>query len=69
MKAPCANCERKGCGSYHDECEKYQDYLKKFKAIKSYNADKTAKRKTYLLTDEQFRGRKPRRGPFKSHKK
>lgn len=25
--APCKNCARKGCGSYHDECEKYQKYV------------------------------------------
>ena len=24
---PCLNCERAGCGSYHDECEEYQDYI------------------------------------------
>ena len=25
-KAPCVDCERKGCGSYHDQCEKYREY-------------------------------------------
>lgn len=24
--APCVTCERKGCGSYHDECEEYQAF-------------------------------------------
>lgn len=26
MEAPCGKCERKGCGSYHDTCEKYKEY-------------------------------------------
>ena len=25
---PCVSCPDKGCGSYHDECKKYQDYRK-----------------------------------------
>ena len=24
---PCLGCERLGCGSYHDECEKYLEYI------------------------------------------
>lgn len=26
MKCPCINCERKGCGTYHDICKPYQEY-------------------------------------------
>lgn len=31
MKAipPCGKCERKGCGAYHDKCEKYKEYREK----------------------------------------
>lgn len=25
-QAPCAKCERKGCGAYHDECQAYKDW-------------------------------------------
>lgn len=28
-KGPCKDCENKGCGSYHDRCEKYQEYKQK----------------------------------------
>lgn len=39
-KAPCADCERKGCGSYHDQCEAYQEYKKNLrKAKKSIRDD------------------------------
>lgn len=24
---PCKNCEKKGCGPYHDQCEAYQKYV------------------------------------------
>ena len=27
-KAPCMGCERRGCGAYHDVCEKYIEYRK-----------------------------------------
>lgn len=26
MTSPCKTCENRGCGSYHDECEKYREY-------------------------------------------
>ena len=26
FNAPCKDCPKKGCGSYHDECELYQKY-------------------------------------------
>lgn len=26
MKCPCADCEKKGCGSYHDICKEYQKW-------------------------------------------
>lgn len=27
MICPCKDCENKGCGTYHDQCEKYQQYV------------------------------------------
>ena len=26
MKNPCIDCENKGCGSYHDECERHKEW-------------------------------------------
>ena len=26
MNSPCIDCEKKGCGSYHDECPEYNEY-------------------------------------------
>lgn len=28
MKAPCINCPKVGCGSYHDICPEYQEFRK-----------------------------------------
>ena len=49
MLSPCLDCERKGCGSYHDKCEKYQAYKeskyqvflkkKKEETIREYKGD------------------------------
>lgn len=36
-KSPCKDCERKGCGSYHDECKVYQEYVKNHSDSKEYN--------------------------------
>lgn len=32
-KAPCVNCERKGCGAYHDQCELYLQFRAEQQAI------------------------------------
>lgn len=26
MKLPCNQCDKRGCGAYHDQCEAYQSY-------------------------------------------
>lgn len=32
MDAPCKNCERKGCGDYHDLCEPYKKFREEMNA-------------------------------------
>ena len=34
MACPCKDCPQKGCGSYHDQCEKYQSWSAEQKRIK-----------------------------------
>ena len=34
MLPPCGDCPMKGCGEYHDECEKFQEYRDKVKQIR-----------------------------------
>ena len=34
MKCPCKECPDKGCGSYHDQCEKYQEWISEQNNIK-----------------------------------
>ena len=26
MKCPCIDCEKKGCGAYHDKCEPFKEW-------------------------------------------
>lgn len=40
INCPCVNCEKKGCGVYHDECEK-------FLAFKRDSAAEAEKRKEF----------------------
>ena len=28
MLCPCKDCDKKGCGVYHDECQPYQEFVK-----------------------------------------
>lgn len=28
MKCPCVECEKRGCGTFHDQCETYLEYKK-----------------------------------------
>lgn len=37
MNNPCKNCEKSGCGTYHDQCKPYQEYIEeKRKAHRQY---------------------------------
>ena len=35
-QCPCKGCERAGCGSYHDECERYQEWSKELQATRKW---------------------------------
>lgn len=51
--APCKNCEKKGCGSYHDQCEPYQEYKRRTSPVRSeiedYSKNNGIKKRTYLM--------------------
>ena len=42
-RPPCEKCPKKGCGSYHDICRKYQIYKKEHEDMRA------AKRKDKLI--------------------
>lgn len=50
MKAPCANCPKKGCGSYHDECPDYISFKKSQEDL--YKRRKEAKDRRIFITEE-----------------
>ena len=59
MICPCKDCEKKGCGVYHDKCEEYQKYVAWRREIN----DK-------IRLENQFNKRKYKRiGMLKTYKK
>ena len=34
--APCKNCDRKGCGAYHDQCEKFLEYKREKEKLREW---------------------------------
>lgn len=68
---PCCSCSRRGCGSYHDQCEKYQQFKEQKAAI---NAARMQKSEIYgHCIDTKNRIKKNHGGPklkvFRSYKK
>lgn len=37
VPCPCKDCEKKGCGTYHSQCKKYNDYNEKNKKQRKVN--------------------------------
>ena len=61
MKNPCMDCPNVGCGVYHDQCPKYQEFrnnqLKDYerrKQISTLRADLSANVKRHLRISEHF---------------
>ena len=41
---PCGDCEKKGCGAYHDQCEKYKEFREKVAERKQQTDDERLKK-------------------------
>lgn len=56
MNCPCINCERKGCGAYHDQCKKFKKYTKEKTKIrnekKKYNLN--PRKRFENITDRMY---------------
>ena len=68
---PCGSCSCRGCGSYHDQCEKYQQFKEQKTMI---NAARARNSEIYgYCMDAKNRIERNHSGPklkvFKSHKK
>lgn len=53
--APCKDCELKGCGAYHSECERYKDYLEKLKKERREKLRDTALQGYYVMQKKKER--------------
>lgn len=61
-KPPCGKCERKGCGSFHDECEAYQEWKDECKKSKAPREEHRE-----FIKQSTFKSRTS--GQFRNHKK
>lgn len=48
MNAPCKGCEMAGCGSYHDQCEKFQSYKARVAEYRKYSL-RMSEKKDYIV--------------------
>ena len=53
MICPCKGCKNTGCGSYHDQCEQYQEYKKEMVKINT-ERKKARKYLRYYIKDQDF---------------
>ena len=66
-KSPCATCDRKGCGSYHDECPDYQKWVSDGRDNKK-NIPATRDTKPHMERSKSFRASK-NCTVFKTHRR
>ena len=62
--SPCARCEMKGCGAYHDICEKYKAY--KEERARMLKANRMANELREYIKDTTFKSRANENSPFRS---
>lgn len=55
-RSPCLNCEKCGCGAYHDKCELYQEFKKELE--KEYDQRKFAKDQKNIIYDQVYKNRR-----------
>lgn len=47
VKFPCKDCPNKGCGSFHSQCEPYQEAMKRNEELKA-ERDKNRETRDYV---------------------
>lgn len=54
MRCPCIECDKKGCGAYHDKCEPYQAFFAYRNEVNQRRAAAFAQSKIYE-PDKKFK--------------
>lgn len=54
----CKDCQNKGCGSYHDECEQSQEWKLFQKQCSEYLRKEKDHNRRWALKESTFKGRK-----------
>lgn len=63
FSVPCKDCERQGCGGYHDHCELYQ----KYRAYRDSLGKEHEKRVKAHITGKKYR--MPENSILKTHRR
>ena len=58
MKCPCKSCEKAGCGSFHDECERYAEWKKYREGVIARRAADADVRNIIISARIRLRGQK-----------
>lgn len=67
IQSPCLDCDKKGCGKYHDECEAYKMFREQ--QLKEYENRRKIKGLKSIINKYAPRSGKPQNSPIKCHKK
>lgn len=54
MICPCKDCEHKGCGAYHSQCEAYLEYVKYCRQV---NENERKYKKLYYMSNAKRRNK------------
>lgn len=57
IESPCKNCEKRGCGAFHDKCEPYQKFIVERKKQLNSKRDGSRTRRGEYLNGSTYKSR------------
>lgn len=69
MQGPCKDCEHLGCGSYHDQCEKYQEFKTQLATISKEMRKDNENKVSKIKGIRRMKTKRNTNGVVKTHRK
>lgn len=69
MNGPCKYCENKGCGIYHDKCEKYKAFKKEREEARRRQLDHGFAEEDLSLRMQRMKRSRSTNGVINTHKR